>query len=80
MYSGIIDRPINEKLIAFGEIGLGGEIRNVSHIRQRILEAERMGFEDCIIPKQSLSAINLKEFRINITGVSTLRQAFSVIE
>ena len=80
LYSGIIDRPINEKLIAFGEIGLGGEIRNVSHIRQRILEAERMGFEDCIIPKQSLSAINPKEFRINITGVSTLRQAFSVIE
>lgn len=80
IYSGIIDRPISEDLIAFGEIGLGGEIRNVSHIIQRIREAERMGFETCIIPKQSLSVLNPKDYKINIVGVSTLKQAFSVIE
>ncbi len=80
IYSGIIDRPISEKLIAFGEIGLGGEIRSVSHIMQRIKEAERMGFEDCIVPRQSLSGINQKDFKINIIGVSTLKQAFSIIE
>ncbi len=80
IYSGIIDRPISEKLIAFGEIGLGGEIRSVSHIMQRIKEAERMGFEDCIVPRQSLSGINQKDFKINIIGVSSLKQAFSIIE
>lgn len=80
IYSGIIDRPISEKLIAFGEIGLGGEIRSVSHIMQRIREAERMGFDDCIVPRQSLSGINPKDFKINIIGVSSLKQAFSIIE
>ncbi|MDD6345894.1 MAG: DNA repair protein RadA [Oscillospiraceae bacterium] len=80
IYSSIIDRPISEKLIAFGEIGLGGEIRSVSHIIQRIHEAERMGFENCIVPRQSLSGINQKDFKINIIGVNTLKQAFSVIE
>ncbi|MDE5946012.1 MAG: DNA repair protein RadA [Oscillospiraceae bacterium] len=80
LYSGIIDKPISEELIAFGEIGLGGEIRSVSHIIQRIREAERMGFETCIIPKQSLSVLNPKDYKINIIGVSTLKQAFSVIE
>jgi len=80
IYSGIIDKPINENLIAFGEIGLGGEIRSVSHIVQRIKEAERMGFENCIVPRQSLSGINQKDFKINIIGVNSLKQAFSIIE
>ena len=80
LYSGIIDKPINENLISFGEIGLGGEIRSISHIVQRIKEAERMGFEECIVPKQSLTMINPKDYKINIIGVSNLKQAFSVIE
>ncbi len=80
LYSGIMDKPIDEQLIAFGEIGLGGEIRSVSHIEQRIREAERMGFTTCIIPKQSVSSINPEKYSINIIPASTLKQAFSVIK
>lgn len=80
LYSGIMDKQIDEQLIAFGEIGLGGEIRSVSHITQRIREAERMGFKTCIIPKQSASSIDPDEYNIEIIPVSTLKQAFSVIK
>lgn len=80
LYSGIMDKQIDEGLIAFGEIGLGGEIRSVSHIEQRIKEAERMGFNTCIIPKQSANSINPTKYNINIIPASTLKQAFSVIQ
>ena len=57
LYSSLTDKPVNDKLIAFGEIGLGGEIRNISHISQRISEAQRLGFLQCIIPKQSYNFV-----------------------
>ena len=80
LYSGIMDKQIDEELVAFGEIGLGGEVRSVSNIAQRIKEAERMGFKTCIIPKQSAGAVNPDDYNISIVPVSTLRQAFSVIK
>lgn len=79
LFSGIMDKPVSEDIIAFGEIGLGGEIRSVSHITQRIREAERMGFRTCIVPKQSMISVNQKDYSIEIIPVSTLKQAFSVI-
>lgn len=79
LFSGIMDKPVSEDIIAFGEIGLGGEIRSVSHITQRIREAERMGFRTCIVPKQSMTSVNQKDYSIEIIPVSTLKQAFSVI-
>ena len=78
VYSSIMDKEINEELIAFGEIGLGGEVRSVSHISQRIKEAERMGFKKVVIPRQNASAIDPKSYNIEIIPVSTLKQAISV--
>jgi len=80
LYSAVMDRQIDEQLIAFGEIGLGGEVRSVSHITQRIREAERMGFTTCVVPKQSMRSIDPKEHNIEIIPVSTLKQAFSLIK
>lgn len=76
LYSGIIDKPIDETLISFGEIGLGGEIRSVSHAAQRIREAERMGFTKVIIPKHNYSSVNPKDYNIEIIPASTVKQAF----
>ena len=50
LVSSLRDVPVKENLIAFGEIGLGGEIRAVSNCEQRIKEASRLGFSQCIIP------------------------------
>lgn len=80
LYSSFMDKAIADDLIAFGEIGLGGEIRSVSHISQRIKEAERMGFKQCIVPKHSLSEINIEEYSIEIRGVQNLKQAFEIIK
>lgn len=77
--SCLLDKPIDEKLIAFGEIGLGGEVRSVTHLIQRVREAERMGFETCIVPKQSLQTIDPSQYHMRIIGVSSLKQAVSVI-
>ncbi len=80
LYSSLTDKVVDDKLIAFGEVGLGGEIRGVSHIVQRISEAQRLGFTRCIVPKQSVVGINLKDFDMEIIGISTLRQAFDALK
>ncbi len=77
LYSSIVDKPVDKKTIAIGEIGLGGEIRAVSNIIQRVREAERMGFSTCIVPKQSLPALRESGVKIRIIGVSDINQAFS---
>lgn len=78
LYSSLTDKPIDGKVIAFGEIGLGGEIRSVSHLEQRIAEARRLKFEKCIVPKHSLKNIRLPD-DIEVIGVSNLKEAFKSI-
>jgi len=80
LFSSLTDKAVDDKLIAFGEIGLGGEIRSVSHISSRISEAQRLGFKRCLVPKQSLMGINLKSYDMEITGVSSLKQAFEIVK
>lgn len=79
LYSSLTDRVLPDKLIAIGEVGLAGEIRNVSHIIKRVQEAQRMGFEVCIVPKQALPALPKSSRKLRIFGVSSLRQAFSAL-
>lgn len=80
IYSGLRDLVVDEKTIAFGEVGLGGELRAISYTEQRISEAERMGFERCILPAQSLRGINRADYSIKLIGAKNLRQAFDEIE
>lgn len=80
LYSSLTDKVVSDKIIAFGEIGLGGELRNISHITQRIKEAERMGFEKCIVPRQSLKGVDTSKYNIKICGVSSIRKAFDEIK
>lgn len=80
LYSALMDKPIGETVLAFGEIGLGGELRGVSNAAQRIQEAERLGFTLCILPKQNLRTLQRERFTIQLAGVSSLREAFAVLE
>lgn len=80
LYSSFYDVPLDEKMIAFGEIGLGGEIRSTTSIPQRIKEAERLGFTHCIIPKQSMRLLDTSKVNIRITGISSIKQAFFVVK
>ncbi len=72
------DVPIPEKTICFGEVGLSGEVRAVSMALQRVQEAKKLGFEECILPKVCLTE-SLKCDGIRITGVSSVREAIAHI-
>lgn len=79
LFSSLTDKVVSDKTIAFGEIGLGGELRTISHVEQRIAEAERMGFEKCILPAHSLKAVDRNKYSINIVGVRSIKEAFKEI-
>lgn len=80
LYSSLIDLPIPENIAAFGELGLGGEVRSISGISQRLNEAARLGFSVCIVPKTSLRGLDPKEYKTGIVGVASIRQAFEYLK
>ncbi len=52
--SSFRDRPINQRGIVFGEVGLSGEIRPVANGEERLREAAKHGFETAIIPRANM--------------------------
>jgi DNA repair protein RadA/Sms len=76
MVSSLKDKPIDEGTIVFGEIGLAGELRSVTHIDARISEAERLGFHRCILPYHSLKGIHSPHDGIRLVGAKNVREAF----
>lgn len=80
LVSGLRDIPIDEKLIAFGEIGLSGELRSVPRAQARVNEAARLGFTKCIMPKACLKQITSCPDSLELIGVRSLSQAISIIK
>lgn len=80
LVSSLKDMVVNESTLAFGEIGLAGEIRAVNNCEQRIAEAQRLGFTKCIIPFHNYKSLskNLK-VSMDIVPVRTIRAAFEAI-
>lgn len=70
------DVVIPDSVMAFGEIGLSGEVRAVSMAQQRVKEAKKLGFETVILPKVCESAID-KEEGIRLVYVGTIREAIT---
>jgi DNA repair protein RadA/Sms len=74
--SGLSDTPISEVAV-MGEVGLGGEVRSINRIRQRVAEAQKLGFEQCIVPRR-----NLRELQGagpgRLVGVASLAEALDV--
>ena len=71
------NRPIDEKTIVFGEVGLSGEVRAVSMPEQRVSEAKKLGFTTCIIPEVCKDMVkNIKG--IEIIGVKDINQAINM--
>lgn len=77
LVSSLKDTPIREDTVVFGEIGLAGELRNVSQSSLRISEASRLGFKRCILPKHGVKNLRLDNFKdMEIIGVRNIREAF----
>lgn len=79
LISGLKDVIVSSDTVAFGEIGLTGEIRAVSNADLRVSEAARMGFRRVILPHHNLSGVAKRE-DIEVVGVKTVRQAFEEIQ
>lgn len=77
LISSLKDEPIRDDVIAFGEIGLGGEIRSIGSCEQRIKEAARLGFNKCIVPYHNYKNLNdnIKSI-VEVVPVRTIRAAF----
>lgn len=78
LVSSLKDRPVDEKTIVFGEVGLSGEVRAVSMADQRVNEAVKLGFEACILPQVCLDKMK-KTDRIRLIGVSNVREAIGLL-
>ena len=77
LISSLKDQVLRDDTIAFGEIGLAGEIRSVSYAELRVREAIRLGFKKCVISSHNLKEIGptLKN-QIELVGVNNIRKAF----
>lgn len=78
LVSSLKDRPVDEKTIVFGEVGLSGEVRAVSMADQRVNEAVKLGFEACILPQVCLDKMK-KTDRIRLIGVSNVGEAIGLL-
>ena len=79
LISSLKDKPLAEEAIAFGEIGLAGEIRSVSQALARVNEAVRLGFKRIVIPWHNLQTMSSFGGGIEIIGVRNIRQAFEAV-
>jgi DNA repair protein RadA/Sms len=77
--SSNVDIAIEKNVCVAGEVGLSGEIRPINRIEQRILEAEKLGFNKIIIPDFNLQALNLKKTKIEIVQVKKVEEAFKIL-
>lgn len=80
LVSAITDKPVPKGLIAFGEVGLGGEVRAVTNIVQRITESARLGFTKCVLPKSCLAKINAADYSIELIGISRVNEIAKLLD
>jgi len=68
------DQPVTPQLAAIGEVGLGGEVRHVTHLERRVREAERMGFHRILVPA---NAKPLDRGRAKLIRVASVAEAIT---
>jgi len=69
---------LSPKLMAFGEVGLSGEVRSVNMAAQRVAEAEKLGFEICVVPKVCMKNIKTGG-NMKVIGVSNIQEAIDLL-
>lgn len=78
LVSSLKDKAVSEEIVAFGEVGLAGEIRSVSHCDLRIGEAARLGFEKVLVPYPNLASLMPRK-DVEVIGVKTVRDAYEAL-
>ncbi len=77
LISSLKDKPVREDTVVFGEIGLTGELRSVSHSDLRVAEAARLGFTRCVVPYHGLKNLSASKCEgVEVIGARNIRDAF----
>lgn len=77
--SSNVDITIPKRVCMAGEVGLSGEVRAVTRIEQRIREAEKLGMETIIIPRNNLKGVDVNGLNIKIIEVAKVEEAFRTL-
>ena len=75
--SSNVDMPVNRQVCFSGEVGLSGELRPVTRIEQRIGEAQKLGFESIVVPRNNLKGFNTEGLSIRVIEVGKVDEAFA---
>ncbi len=74
--SSMQEIPVSDKICFAAEVGLGGELRTVNKIEQRISEAEKLGFEEVFISKYNQKSLEGKRTKIKVRAFGKLNDVF----
>lgn len=74
--SSSVDMAIPRTVCMAGEVGLSGEIRPVTRLEQRILEAEKLGMKAILVPRNNLKGVDTQNRAIRIVEVGKVEEAF----
>lgn len=77
--SSNVDTPIERTTAMAGEVGLSGEIRPVTRIQQRIVEAQRLGFQRFILPEANMKSLDPHAFQLELVPVRTVTEALRAL-
>ena len=77
IYSSLRDKPLGNKLVVFGEVGLAGELRPVQRGQDRLREAAKLGFEHAIVPHANRPKSSIAGLKV--TAVKKLQDALEAI-
>lgn len=77
LVSSMQNRPILDDAIILGEVGLTGEVRTISFLEKRLIEAEKMGFRTAVVPQGNLK--REQQYPLAVRGVRNVSEALRVI-
>lgn len=77
--SSNVDIPVSPRIAFAAELGLSGEVRPVARVEQRVVEADRLGFEKIVISKYNLRELDSKRYHLEIVAVSVIEEAFRAL-
>ena len=73
------DQLIKDSYVLIGEVGLGGEIRSVTRLDERINESAALGFTNVVAPKSSINRLKNKSKKVTMHPISHVVEAFNLI-
>ena len=77
--SSFRNRPIDERAVVFGEVGLAGEVRAISQASTRLREAVALGFRRAVIPQTNVAGLPRLDDGLEVVGVRTAGEALDAL-